>query len=73
MKRFLLLALSLTTLLLGQKEFGKISLPLGRVQLQKGGQVVLTADANLWREDLRIYEVSDIVVGISAAEQKKIN
>ena len=37
---------------------------------QKGGQVVLTADANLWREDLRIYEVSDIVVGISAAEQK---
>jgi|TARA_B100000953_G_scaffold80741_1_gene65766 hypothetical protein len=38
MKRFLLLALSLTTLLLGQKEFGKISLPLGRVQLQKSGK-----------------------------------
>ena len=37
---------------------------------QKGDQVVLTADANLWREDLRIYEVSGIVVGISAAEQK---
>ena len=38
MKRFLLLALSLTTLLLGQKEFGKISLPLGRVKMQKGGK-----------------------------------
>ena len=40
---------------------------------QKSGQIVLTADANLWREDLRIYEVSDIVVGISEVEQKKIN
>ena len=32
-------------------------------------QVVLTADANLWRENLRIYEISDIVVGISETEQ----
>ena len=43
---------------------------LAAIVEQKGDQVVLTADANLWREDLRIYEVSDIVVGISAAEQK---
>ncbi len=32
-------------------------------------QVILTADANLWREDLRIYEISDITVGISEEEQ----
>ena len=32
---------------------------------EKDGQVVLSADANLWREDLRIYEITDIVVGIS--------
>ena len=32
-------------------------------------QVVLTADAYLWRENLRIYEISDIVVGISETEQ----
>ena len=31
-------------------------------------QVVLTADANLWRENLRIYEVFDIVVGISETD-----
>jgi len=31
--------------------------------------VVLTADANLWREDLRIYEIFDIVVGISETEK----
>ena len=33
------------------------------------GQLVLTADANLWREDLRIYEIFDIVVGISETEK----
>ena len=32
-------------------------------------QVVLTADANLWRENLRIYEVTDIAIGISETEQ----
>ncbi len=32
---------------------------------QKQGQLILTADANLWREDLRIYELIDIVIGIS--------
>ena len=31
-------------------------------------QVVLTADANLWRENLRIYEISNIVLGISETE-----
>jgi len=36
---------------------------------QKEGKVVLTADANLWREDLRIYEIFDIVVGISETEK----
>ena len=38
MKRFLLITLYLSTLLFGQKEFGKISLPLGRVQVQKAGK-----------------------------------
>ena len=36
-KRTLLLSISITTLLFGQKEFGKVTLPLGRVQVQKGG------------------------------------
>ena len=31
-------------------------------------QVVLNADAHLWRENLRIYEISDIGVGISETE-----
>ena len=38
MKRFLLITLYLSTLLFGQKEFGKISLPLGRVQVHKAGK-----------------------------------
>jgi len=36
---------------------------------QKEGQAVVTADANLWREDLRIYEIFDIVVGISETDK----
>ena len=32
-------------------------------------QVVLTADAYLWRENLRIYKISDIALGISETEQ----
>ena len=36
-KRTLLLSISITSLLFGQKEFGKITLPLGRVQVQKNG------------------------------------
>ena len=31
--------------------------------------IVITADANLWRENLRIYEITDIVIGISETEQ----
>ena len=37
--------------------------------IKKEKQVVLTADANLWRENLRIYEVTDIAIGISETEQ----
>ena len=33
----------------------------------KDGEIIISADANLWREDLRIYEISDIVLGISEA------
>ncbi len=36
-KRIIILALSVITIAFGQKEFGKITLPLGRVQVQKGG------------------------------------
>ena len=36
--------------------------------IKKEKQVVLTADANLWRENLRSYEVIDIAVGISETE-----
>ena len=36
-KRILILARSVITIAFGQKEFGKITLPLGRVQVQKGG------------------------------------
>ena len=36
-KRTLLLSISITSLLFGQKEFGKITLPLGWVQVQKNG------------------------------------
>ena len=34
---------------------------------KKEGKIIISADANLWREDLRIYEISDIVLGISEA------
>ena len=36
-KPTLLLTLSIASLVFGQKEFGKITLPLGRVQIQKNG------------------------------------
>ena len=32
---------------------------------EKDGEIVLIADANLWKEDLRIYKISNIVLGIS--------
>jgi hypothetical protein len=34
---------------------------------EKDGQLIISADANLWREELRIYEILDIVLGISEA------
>ena len=37
LKPLLFLSISIPTLLLGQQEFGKITLPLGRVQIQKNG------------------------------------
>ncbi len=43
MKRFILITLYLSTILFAQKEFGKISLPLGRVQVQKAGKGDLKA------------------------------
>jgi len=36
-KQILVITLSALTIAFGQKEFGKITLPLGRVQVQKGG------------------------------------
>ena len=36
-KQILIMALSVITIAFGQKEFGKITLPLGRVEVQKGG------------------------------------
>jgi hypothetical protein len=37
--------------------------------IKNENQVVLTADAYLWRENLRIYEISDIAIGISETKQ----
>ena len=37
LKPLLFLSIFIPTLLLGQQEFGKITLPLGRVQIQKNG------------------------------------
>ena len=37
LKPILFLSIFIPTLLLGQQEFGKITLPLGRVQIQKNG------------------------------------
>ncbi len=37
MKRILFIAFCISAFAFGQKEFGKITLPLGRVQVQKGG------------------------------------
>ena len=36
-KRLLQIILLVSTIAFGQKEFGKVTLPLGRVQVQKGG------------------------------------
>ena len=35
---------------------------------KKEQSITLYADANLWREELRIYEISDIVLGIEESE-----
>jgi len=51
-----------------QNKYMQLDLHVKNIE-QKEGQVVLTADANLWREDLRIYEIFDIVVGISETEK----
>jgi len=51
-----------------QNKYMQLDLHVKNIKL-KEGQVVLTADANLWREDLRIYEIFDIVVGISETEK----
>ena len=51
-----------------QSKYMQLDLHVKNIE-QKEGQVVLTADANLWREDLRIYEIYDIVVGISETEK----
>ena len=37
MKRFLFIVFFISAFVYGQKEFGKITLPLGRVQVQQGG------------------------------------
>ena len=37
MKRFLFIIFFISAFVYGQKEFGKVTLPLGRVQVQKGG------------------------------------
>ena len=47
-----------------KNKYMQLELHLKNIE-QENGQVILTADANLWREDLRIYEITDIVVGIS--------
>jgi 3-hydroxymyristoyl/3-hydroxydecanoyl-(acyl carrier protein) dehydratase len=51
-----------------QNKYMQLDLHVKNIE-QKEDQVVLTADANLWREDLRIYEIYDIVVGISETEK----
>ena len=51
-----------------QTKYMQLEVHLKNIE-QKEGQLILTADANLWREDLRIYEIFDIVVGISETEK----
>ena len=36
-KKLLLITICITSFAFTQKEFGKVTLPLGRVQVQKGG------------------------------------
>ncbi|MDE0792551.1 MAG: PfaB family protein [SAR324 cluster bacterium] len=52
--------------ILPQNKFMQLELHVKNIA-QKDGEVIISADANLWREDLRIYEISDIVLGISEA------
>ena len=52
--------------ILPENKFMQLELHVKSIE-QKDGQVVVSADANLWREDLRIYQITDIVVGISEA------
>ena len=52
--------------ILPQNKFMQLELHVKNI-VRKDGEVIISADANLWREDLRIYEISDIVLGISEA------
>ena len=49
-----------------QNEFMQLEIHVKKI-MQKDEEVIISADANLWREDLRIYEIADIVLGISEA------
>ena len=49
-----------------QNKFMQLELHVKNIE-EEVGQLIISADANLWREDLRIYEISDIVLGISEA------
>ena len=49
-----------------QNKFMQLELHVKNI-MKKDGEVIISANASLWREDLRIYEVSDIVLGISEA------
>jgi PfaB family protein len=49
-----------------QNKFMQLELHVKNIE-EKDGQLIISADANLWREELRIYEILDIVLGISEA------
>ena len=49
-----------------QNKYMQLELHVKNIE-EKDGQLIISADANLWREDLRIYEISDIVLGITEA------
>jgi hypothetical protein len=34
---------------------------------RRGDQIVLIGDASLWRDNMRIYQVTDIAIGVSDA------
>jgi len=54
--------------ILPENKYMQLELHVKNIE-HKDGELVVSADANLWREDLRIYEITDIVVGISESEQ----